>query len=192
MIVQPFIGFMAGVSKVFLVAKLVTNFLFKQQIETSFRRVLVCGLLTAIYQLPQVTQNEMSPEAVASLSAEFAKAELISSQLETVIVDAFGIVEDIPCGNVFANAYKILDHLYAFGSGPTFITQSTSFQIVELGGAVKLQAINNLGVVPAHGGPTSRSRGLTTCRFLISDALEFHNRGRLFRRYVVRRGHYVS
>ena len=41
------------------------------EIADGLRKVLSRGLATALYQLPQVTQNEMSPETVASLAAEF-------------------------------------------------------------------------------------------------------------------------
>lgn len=159
------------------------------QLETALRQVLQCGLPTAIYQLPQVTRNEMSPETVASLAnefanfilfkdtsgedrvalsgrehggvfmvrgaerggyahwsraaggpydgfllstanafaaelsqilaferqGEFAKAETLSCRLEKVTTDAFGMVQDLSCGNVFANANKILDQAFAFG-----------------------------------------------------------------------------
>jgi 4-hydroxy-tetrahydrodipicolinate synthase len=152
-------------------------------------RVLGRGMPTALYQLPQVTQNQMSPETVAALAAEFgnfilfkdtsgtdhvalaradlggvfmvrgaerggyarwpragggpydgfllstanvfapelsailkrlhegdvAKAESLSNQLETVVAEAFAIVTDIPVGNAFANANKLLDHFRAYG-----------------------------------------------------------------------------
>jgi dihydrodipicolinate synthase/N-acetylneuraminate lyase len=45
--------------------------LSQAEIADSLRRVLRRGLTTALYQLPQVTQNEMSPETVAALAAEF-------------------------------------------------------------------------------------------------------------------------
>lgn len=45
--------------------------LSQAEIAESLRRVLTRGLTTALYQLPQVTQNEMSPETVALLAAEF-------------------------------------------------------------------------------------------------------------------------
>lgn len=41
------------------------------QITDGLRRILSRGLPTALYQLPQVTQNEMSPETVALLAGEF-------------------------------------------------------------------------------------------------------------------------
>jgi dihydrodipicolinate synthase/N-acetylneuraminate lyase len=44
----------------------------QSQITEAMRQVLSRGLPTALYQLPQVTQNEMSPETVAALAAEFA------------------------------------------------------------------------------------------------------------------------
>ena len=45
--------------------------LSQSEIADSLRRVLQRGLTTALYQLPQVTQNEMSPETVAGLAAKF-------------------------------------------------------------------------------------------------------------------------
>ena len=45
--------------------------LSQAEIANSLREVLKQGLTTALYQLPQVTQNEMSPETVALLASEF-------------------------------------------------------------------------------------------------------------------------
>ncbi len=45
--------------------------LSQMDIGDSLRQVLSRGLATALYQLPQVTQNEISPETVAALAAEF-------------------------------------------------------------------------------------------------------------------------
>jgi dihydrodipicolinate synthase/N-acetylneuraminate lyase len=45
--------------------------LSQAEIENSLSEVLERGLATALYQLPQVTGNEMSPETVASLAARF-------------------------------------------------------------------------------------------------------------------------
>jgi dihydrodipicolinate synthase/N-acetylneuraminate lyase len=45
--------------------------LSQAEIEDSLSEVLERGLATALYQLPQVTGNEMSPETVASLAARF-------------------------------------------------------------------------------------------------------------------------
>jgi dihydrodipicolinate synthase/N-acetylneuraminate lyase len=45
--------------------------LSQQFIRDSLARVLSKGLPTALYQLPQVTQNEMSADTVASLAGEF-------------------------------------------------------------------------------------------------------------------------
>ena len=45
--------------------------LSQEEIESALRQVLEIGVPTALYQLPQVTQNEMSPELVAKLAAEF-------------------------------------------------------------------------------------------------------------------------
>ena len=50
--------------------------LSQEAIHEGLARVLSCGWPTALYQLPQVTQNEMSPETVAALAAEFANVIL--------------------------------------------------------------------------------------------------------------------
>lgn len=47
------------------------NGLTQSEIREGLARVLTRGQATALYQLPQVTQNEMSPETVASLAGEF-------------------------------------------------------------------------------------------------------------------------
>jgi dihydrodipicolinate synthase/N-acetylneuraminate lyase len=44
----------------------------QETIRAGLTSVLELGLPTALYQLPQVTQNEMSPETVASLAERFA------------------------------------------------------------------------------------------------------------------------
>ena len=163
--------------------------LSQSQIFDAMRRILGAGIPTAVYQLPQVTQNEMSPETVSALSHEFEnfilfkdtsgldrvalsgvdlggvfmvrgaekggyarwpresggpydgfllstanvfapelssmlkllrqgnieQAEALSGQLEAVVNETFAIVSDFPVGNAFANANKVLDHIYAFG-----------------------------------------------------------------------------
>ncbi len=45
--------------------------LTQHEISSALRQVLNLGFPTALYQLPQVTQNEMSPELVQSLADEF-------------------------------------------------------------------------------------------------------------------------
>lgn len=45
--------------------------LSQNEIESALRQVLQIGVPTALYQLPQVTQNEMAPELLAKLAAEF-------------------------------------------------------------------------------------------------------------------------
>lgn len=45
--------------------------LSQAEIRSGLARVLQLGIPTALYQLPQVTQNEMSPETVADLATEF-------------------------------------------------------------------------------------------------------------------------
>ncbi len=46
--------------------------LSSNEISTGLRQVLQLGFPTALYQLPQVTENEMSPEVVQTLADEFA------------------------------------------------------------------------------------------------------------------------
>jgi dihydrodipicolinate synthase/N-acetylneuraminate lyase len=45
--------------------------LSQEQIRTALESVLSLGVPVSLYQLPQVTQNEMSPETVTALSAKF-------------------------------------------------------------------------------------------------------------------------
>jgi len=62
--------------------------LSQASILDSLRQVLLCGQRTALYQLPQVTQNEMSPETVAALAAEFPNFLLFkdTSGLDRVVM----------------------------------------------------------------------------------------------------------
>ena len=46
--------------------------LTQAEIRSGLARVLALGIPTALYQLPQVTQNEMSSDTVATLAREFA------------------------------------------------------------------------------------------------------------------------
>ena len=50
--------------------------LSQETLHVSLAQVLACGWPTALYQLPQVTQNELAPETVAALAAEFANVIL--------------------------------------------------------------------------------------------------------------------
>lgn len=50
--------------------------LLQKQIAEGLSSILEAGLPTAIYQLPQVTQNEMSPELVSELAAAFSNFAL--------------------------------------------------------------------------------------------------------------------
>lgn len=50
--------------------------LSQEAIQAGLAQVLARGWPTALYQLPQVTQNEMAPETVAALAAEFANVIL--------------------------------------------------------------------------------------------------------------------
>lgn len=45
--------------------------LSQSDIEAALRQVLEIGVPTALYQLPQITHNEMAPELVAKLASEF-------------------------------------------------------------------------------------------------------------------------
>lgn len=51
--------------------------LSQEQIGLALAQILEVGLPTALYQLPQVTQNEMAPEVVADLAARFANFFLL-------------------------------------------------------------------------------------------------------------------
>jgi len=63
----------------------------QDQIRTDLESVLSLGLPIALYQLPQVTQNEMSPETVAALSARFANFYLFkdTSGIDRVAASGF-------------------------------------------------------------------------------------------------------
>ncbi len=50
--------------------------LSQEMLHTGLAQVLTRGWPTALYQLPQVTQNELAPETVAALAAEFANVIL--------------------------------------------------------------------------------------------------------------------
>jgi dihydrodipicolinate synthase/N-acetylneuraminate lyase len=50
--------------------------LSQREIEAELSEVLALGFPIALYQLPQVTQNEMSPELVASLASRFPQLVL--------------------------------------------------------------------------------------------------------------------
>lgn len=56
------------------------------EIEVELSRILELGFPIALYQLPQVTQNEMSPELVSKLAAQFGNFLLFkdTSGLDTV------------------------------------------------------------------------------------------------------------
>jgi dihydrodipicolinate synthase/N-acetylneuraminate lyase len=164
--------------------------LSQEALHAGLAQVLARGWPTALYQLPQVTQNELAPETVAALAAEFANvilfkdtsgddrvaqsgldfggvflvrgaekggyapwpksaggpydgfllstanvfapelsellrlldsgqkaaAEALSQKLEAVVSAAFALVAELPQGNAFANANKVLDHCRAYGN----------------------------------------------------------------------------
>jgi dihydrodipicolinate synthase/N-acetylneuraminate lyase len=64
--------------------------LSQHQIETALEAVLALGLPISLYQLPQVTQNEMSPETVAALSDRFPNFYLFKDTSGTDRVAASG------------------------------------------------------------------------------------------------------
>jgi dihydrodipicolinate synthase/N-acetylneuraminate lyase len=163
--------------------------LSQAEIGGALSRILERGLPTALYQLPQVTHNEMSPETVATLAAQFpnfflfkdtsggdrvagsgldfggvvlvrgaeggyarwsrggggpydgfllstanvfapqlhsllellargrsAEAAELAQRVEAVVQQTFALVTDLPAGNAFTNANKVLDHVMAHGS----------------------------------------------------------------------------
>ena len=57
--------------------------LSEQEIEAGLARVLDMGLPTALYQLPQVTHNEMSPELVARLATRYPRFFLLKDSSGT-------------------------------------------------------------------------------------------------------------
>ncbi len=164
--------------------------LSQAEIGDGLRKLLKRGQPTALYQLPQLTGNEMSPETVAALATEFPnfflfkdtsgadrvalsgldlggvflvrgseqagyaqwqragggpydgfllsttnafapelhhllqlleagrteEATQLSKELERLVTGAFEIVKDVPHGNAFANANKLLEHVRTFGA----------------------------------------------------------------------------
>ncbi len=164
--------------------------LSQDEIANALRIVLSRGYPTALYQLPQVTLNEMTPETVAKLSSEFSnfilfkdtsgydrvatsgldfrgvflvrgsesggyarwpkvargiydgfllstanvfapelvkmlelldegrgeEAKRLSIRLESMVTAAFAMVQDVPVGNAFSNANKLLYHVRTYGT----------------------------------------------------------------------------
>lgn len=158
-------------------------------IQKGLEKILEKGITTALYQLPQVTGNELSPETTSELAMRFdnfvlfkdtsgtdrvalssvelgnvflvrgsekggyarwtkaaggpydgfllssanvfadhlaellhlqsahqlVEAEALSNRLSTIVTEAFHIVAEFPIGNPFANANKLMDHLFAYG-----------------------------------------------------------------------------
>ena len=112
--------------------------LSQQEIRDALDQVLATGLPMALYQLPQVTQNEMSPETVAGLAQRHPnflyfkdtsgaeghcsrhlasqrgnRAEQISQHLAAVVETVFAAAAQLPFGNAFTNANKAIDHFMA-------------------------------------------------------------------------------
>ncbi len=164
--------------------------LSQAEIRHGLRRVLAQNFPTALYQLPQVTSNEMTPETVAELAAEFpnfilfkdtsgadrvatsgvdlagvflvrgseqagyvqwpraaggpydgfllsttnvfapelsrllqlldagdrGSAQSLSDELLRLVTAAFELVKEVPEGNAFTNANKLLEHVRTFGA----------------------------------------------------------------------------
>ncbi len=162
----------------------------QEEIEAALSGILDLGLPTALYQLPTVTRNEVSPETFERLARRYPhliffkdssgrdliplsdvdkgdvflvrggegdyirwlkiaggvydgfllsvtnsfSAELaalvsaledgdrqtagdISERITKALFNTIGLVKALPCGNVFTNANKAIDHFYAFGPG---------------------------------------------------------------------------
>lgn len=66
------------------------NALSQEQIRTALEELLSLDLPMSLYQLPQVTQNEMSPETVAALAARFPNFYLLKDTSGTDRVAASG------------------------------------------------------------------------------------------------------
>lgn len=161
--------------------------LLQEEIYLELEKILETGYPVSLYQLPQVTENEMTPETVKKLADKYANfyflkdtsgedrvvlsnvgrqvfmvrgaegdyarwingndgkydglllstancfaselsqiikkiergkeeaAVRLSERITTVINKVFKLVEDLPYGNKFTNANKLIDHHYAYG-----------------------------------------------------------------------------
>jgi len=160
----------------------------EEEIASALEEALRLGLPLAIYQLPQVTENEVSPQVVADLASRYPnlvmlkdssgsdrvatsgldlggmfvvrgaegdyhrwlktnggpydgfllstancfapqlseivgllaagrarQAQSLSERLTGAINATFDVVRGLPCGNIYANANKAIDHFMAFG-----------------------------------------------------------------------------
>ena len=160
----------------------------EEQIERALETILETGFPTALYQLPQITKNEITPGGLSRLAARFpnfilfkdtsgkdcvalsnvplpdvfmvrgaegsyarwlkinrgpydgfllssancfarelhemrrllsegrhGEAEELSSRIDAVVQEVFGLVAPLTPGNVFANANKAMDHFFAYG-----------------------------------------------------------------------------
>jgi len=169
--------------------------LSQEQIYSAIVPILEAGVPIALYQLPQVTENEMSAEIVAKLAAEFSNfyllkdssgydrvalsglelnglyllrgaegnytewlrindgkydgfllgsancfakelnsiirnisagslnvAQELSEKITAVVDEVFKSVKDLPTGNLFSNAYKAIDHYFAYGREAANVT----------------------------------------------------------------------
>lgn len=201
--------------------------LSQQAIRESLQRVLDEGVPTALYQLPQVTGNEMSPETVRTLAEQYsnfflfkdtsgedrvalagvysnvfmvrgsekegyarwlrgcggpydgfllssanvfarelatimqlldagqrAEADMLSGKIQSVVGAAFQMVSDLPAGNAFTNANKLLDHVMAHGEGAAHSEPPLLYSGFRLPEALVSQVISSLKVhqlMPARG-----------------------------------------
>jgi len=199
----------------------------QQEIASALEEALVLGLPLAIYQLPQVTENEVSPQVVADLASRYPnlvmlkdssgrdrvatsgldldgmfvvrgaegdyhrwlkagggpydgfllstancfapqlseviellaaghdrEAQSLSERLTRAINAAFDVVRGLPCGNIYANANKAIDHFLAFGPEaldfpPPRLHAGLRMprQALEATGAV----LSQFGLLPARG-----------------------------------------
>ena len=201
--------------------------LTQDEIRAALETVLALGLPTALYQLPQVTLNEMSPTLVAQLAVRYpnlillkdtsgndrvalsddapsnvffvrgaegrytewlresggpyhglllSTANCFSSQLKAIVTLleqgkneeardlsdrltrvvelVFGLVNDLPDGNAFANANKAMDHFMAYGPNAEQISPPRLHTGAHLPEEVILQTatiLKNEDLIPSKG-----------------------------------------
>ncbi len=208
--------------------------LSQAEIGDGLRQLLKRGQPTALYQLPQVTGNEMSPETVAALATEFPnfflfkdtsgadrvalsgvdlagvflvrgseqvgyaqwtraaggpydgfllstanafapelhrllqllevgkkiEASQLSNELQRLVSAAFEIVKDVPDGNAFANANKLLEHVRTFETAsvqqPAPMLYNGTRLPVEL--IARIQALLASSTLPVALSPKSPTR----------------------------------
>ena len=197
------------------------------EIYRGLAEILKLKVPTALYQLPQVTGNEISAETVAKLAAEFSNfylfkdssgydrvamsglelggvylvrgaegdyskwlrmnngsydgfllgsancfakelnsiirnlsggnidaAQRLSQRITAVVDEVFKSVRDLPAGNLFSNAYKAIDHYFAYGSeapnlAPPRIHSGKRLptEIIKIAG----DALRRSGLMPSKG-----------------------------------------